>query len=134
MTYFSQSKLNTLSRFSWRILMISRSFSVYFSRLRNDFTTQYHFRIYALISRNTSQFRKKHFNRQIALAAKPRIQLGLPSTGGSDCCYAEHVGKTATKLVNPISNMVDLIREIQEGGRREIWQPSPGVNRKHLNN
>ena len=58
------------------------------------------------------------------------MQWGLPSTGGSDYCYAEHVGKTATKLVNPIGNMADLVGEIKQGGRREIWQRFPKCRQK----
>ncbi len=57
------------------------------------------------------------------LAIQAALRLRLPSTGGSDSHYVEHVGRAATEFIDPIKNMNDLVREIK-GGRCRGFVPN----------
>lgn len=56
-------------------------------------------------------------------ALEAAIRLGLPSTGGSDSHYVEHVGGAVTEFDNPIKNTDDLVREIKAGRCRGLTPP-----------
>ena len=59
----------------------------------------------------------QHQNEPAIQAAR---KLALPSIGGSDCHYADRVGRAYTEFLNPVRNMDDLVREIKAGNCRGV--------------
>jgi len=57
----------------------------------------------------------KEENRKAINAARIK---NLPSIGGSDCHYKEHVGRAFTQFKNPVHTMEELIGEIRRGNCR----------------
>ncbi len=55
---------------------------------------------------------------QNEFALEASLKLSLPSVGGSDCHYADQVGRAFTEFDNTIRSMDDLIREIRAGNCR----------------
>ena len=51
-------------------------------------------------------------------AFEASLKLSLPSVGGSDCHYADQVGRAFTEFDNTIGSMDDLIREVRAGNCR----------------
>lgn len=52
------------------------------------------------------------------LAVEAAMKLGLPAIWESDCRVIDQVGMAYTEFSNPITNLNDLVREIQAGNCR----------------
>ncbi len=65
-----------------------------------------------------------------ALAVKAWAQTNLPGIGGSDCHFAQHVGRCATYFENPVSTMSELVAEIKAGRVLPMYRDGAGDYRR----
>jgi hypothetical protein len=65
-----------------------------------------------------------------ALALKAWKQTGLPGIGGSDCHFAQNVGRCATFFENPVSTMAELVAEVKAGRVWPVYRDAAGDYRR----
>ncbi len=65
-----------------------------------------------------------------ALAAKAWARTDLPGIGGSDCHFAQNVGRCATFFENPVSTMAELVTEIKAGRVLPMYRDGAGEYRR----
>ncbi len=73
--------------------------------------------------------------RENAMAMKAWAKLRIPGTAGSDCHFANQVGRCATWFENNVSTLSELIEEIRAGRVAPAYRDSGGVYRRaHMPN